>query len=124
MNALMDAGIPDPRPLHVQVEDARESRGWTQEELAERANVPLRTYSSFANGHTRMQARGLARVLAALDMTSDLQQLETREATLEGFPADIQVFTDTVAAFLSTMPEAERRAFINDTIRRIVAYRS
>lgn len=121
MIETVDIDAPDVRPLHVRIAEERVRRDWTQEDVAARAGMSLRAYHSFENGKTRPQGKNMRAILKAFDM--DESGEDRRDATLESWPPDIEVFLDMMGAFLSTMPDAERLSFMHDTTRRIVSYR-
>lgn len=123
----MDTDASGSRPLYIRVAEERERRmrldreAWTQDAVAKRAGVSKRTYGMFEKGQGSPQGKTLRAILRVFDM--DETPEDTRDATLESWPADIGVFLDMMGAFLATMPEAERLAFMHDATRRIVGYR-
>ncbi len=42
-----------PRPLRLRIRELRDAKGWSQEELARRAQVRQATISNFERGKTR-----------------------------------------------------------------------
>lgn len=127
IHSMQTEDAPDARPLHVRIAAERRRRmktdraTWTQEAVAKRAGISKRTYGSFEKGQTAEQSATRRAILRVFGMDETAE--DTRDETLESFPADVQVFTEMLGAFLSTMDEAERIAFIKDTTRRIVGYR-
>jgi predicted ATPase/DNA-binding XRE family transcriptional regulator len=63
---------PEPLTLALALQQLRTARGWTQEELAERSSVSIRTISDIERGVSRYPHRDTLRLLgAALELTED-----------------------------------------------------
>ena len=93
----------DALPARVQRERTR--RGWTQQEVADRAGISKRTYQNFEAGTTSPQGANLRAILEALEMSTE--QEDIAEATREGWRVSTRVIADMVGAYLETMDEAE-----------------
>ncbi|WP_442576094.1 helix-turn-helix domain-containing protein [Microbacterium sp. F51-2R] len=64
---------PNPsKGVGAQIRDARESRGWTQQVLAEKANVSRPTIARVETGNN-ISTRTLERVAHALGLNLDLK---------------------------------------------------
>lgn len=105
------------RPLHERAIERRGVLGWTQAEAAEKAGMSLRAYNDFENGKTKPQGRNRLNIIAALSL--DRGGDEVAETTREGWPLHIQVFLDTMGAFLMAQSLEDQLAFIHDENRRI-----
>lgn len=103
--------------LVERVRDARKEQGLTQQQLADKAGVSLRTYQNFEGRVGSPQGGNLRAILNAvgIDATSE----ETAEATRESWPADIRVFLDMVGAYLATMTEDDRESWMYAATRQI-----
>lgn len=112
---MTDEALPD------RARRARKAAGKTQEEIAEAADVSLRTYQNFESGRSFPQGANLRAILRALGL--DETQRAHAEATRDEWPLDVRVFLDMIGAFLATMTEEERLRFIHDETRRIFVSR-
>lgn len=112
---------PHPESLRLEARAARKARKLTQQQVAAKAGVGLRTYQKFELGQQWPQQENLRSILAALDIgvvgTGPAQDGDPGEATRSSWPLHVQVFLDTVGAFLMTMTEAERLDFIGRETR-------
>lgn len=116
----------------------RKRHKWTQEELARRAGVSLRSISNFENEEVTPQPANLRAILRALGMDEQLADAEAEgqasepAATSEPtelpecpvcakvqWPADIQPFLNMLGAWLITKPEHERERQIFALTRQI-----
>lgn len=100
----------------------RRQRGWTQRELADKANVSLRTIQMFESGKTAPQPANQRAILAALGLAPDDVGEATAAATRASWPDHIQVYLDVIGAYVSTFPtEEEQREYIYNDTRAIFA---
>lgn len=115
--------------MPTQVRQERRRRKMTQRQVAEQAGVSLRAYQNFESGESVPQQKNLESILRVLPV--DATQLDltgAREATVGSWPADVQVFIDMMetyvdlaGAFLATLDEAERHAYISNVTAYIHA---
>lgn len=101
----------------ARVHKERKARGWTQAQLAERADVSLRTVQNVEGRKTTPQPANLRAILAALDI--DLDGDEVAAETRATWPPEVQVFLDMLGAYLMAMPERTRLEAIHDITRQI-----
>ena len=88
---------------------AREGRGWSQEELAQKASTSRRTVGSIERGDTTGQVKVVQRVLDALGVVDGLVA-----------EPDVKTFVQTITPLLQRLTEAER-AQVMPAIVRLVA---
>lgn len=100
-------------PLHLQARRVRKERKWTQQDVAERAGVSLRTYQLFENGQSRPQPANLRAILDALD-------LEAEGSEEPRWEPDVQAYLDTIGYYMESLSDKERRRFISTEHRRLV----
>lgn len=112
--------------LHKRVRDARRAMRLTQAEVAKRAGISLGTYQTFETGRSMPQAGNLQAILDVFGdrFSADAADAAIAESTREAWPGDVRVFLDVMGAFLMTMSDDERLAFIHDETRRIIGSRS
>lgn len=103
--------------LPGRVRTERKNRGWTQQDMADRANMSLRAYQGFESRKSSPQGANLRAILRAVGMSAD--QEDIAEATREEWPRDIKVFLDMMGAYLDTM-EPDVRLEVMHTITRQV----
>lgn len=104
--------------LAARVRRIRKERGLTQQELADRAGLPLRTYQSFESGETRRpQGETLAAILEAVGLTDEDNAVAAQ--TRSEWPLDVRVFLDMLGAFLTALPEERRMGIIHDVTRQV-----
>jgi transcriptional regulator with XRE-family HTH domain len=97
----------------LRVARLRDAQGLTQDQFAFRVGIPKRTLQDLELGNVaKPQRRTREKIDAALGLASP-------EETREEWPLDVRVFLDMLGAWLSTMEEPERMAFIHDETRRI-----
>lgn len=65
----------------------RKSKGWTQKEMAQRADIPLSTYARFEQ-KGEGSLRDFAKILVVLDRGSEIEKLLNTSATNES-PMDL-----------------------------------
>lgn len=109
----------DMRELAQTVQAARKRRGWTQKDLAEKADVYFGTISNFERGITVPQPHHLRAILHALDLEGDAGDDQAAQTRGE-WDADVKTFVDMVALFLMALPPEERRTVMFDMTRQIV----
>lgn len=107
----------DDDDLPARARRARKQLRLTQELVAEKAGVALRTYQAFETrkgNPTPENLRAIVRVLGIAE--GDDVALATRSR----WPLDVQVFLDVIGAYLATIPDEEARlAAIHDLTRQI-----
>jgi transcriptional regulator with XRE-family HTH domain len=99
------------------VRDERKRQGWTQQQLADAANVSLRTIQMFEgrkSASTPANRRAIAEALGIDENGSDVAA-ETRAS----WAPPVQVFLDMFGAYLSTMSDEDQMRAIHDWTRRI-----
>lgn len=107
--------------LHSRVRAARRRAKLTQAQVAERAGISLRTYQMFETGKTTPQGANLQAILEQFpDLADEAADAQIAERTREEWPTDVRVFLDVMGAYLSTMDEQTRLAYIADRMRQIV----
>lgn len=94
----------------------REEHGWSQEELAKRADVPKRTIQDVELDKVKTPQR---RTRLKLEMALEIEG--NAEHTRRSWPADVQVFLDVMGAFLSALPEERRLGLMREITTDIVA---
>jgi len=110
------------KPLHIVIADERDRRGWSQKRAADEAGMSLRAYTNFEKGKTKPQAKNLRGILRAFELDGSASIEPT--VSPGDWPADVRAFQNMIGAFLMTMSEAEREAWIFAETRRIFASRS
>lgn len=94
------------------IRGARESRGWTQEELAQHSGVPKRTIQEIENGRVSKPQRSTdLKLRQALGLEGD----PVRERS--EWPEDVAAIVDLVGAVMMTLTPAERVRWIADFMR-------
>lgn len=94
------------------IREAREARGWTQEELAANSGVPKRTIQEIENGRVRKPHRATdLKLRAALDIQGDAVKERSE------WPEDVQKILDIVGAYMMAIPPADRIQWIVDFMR-------
>jgi transcriptional regulator with XRE-family HTH domain len=112
----------DMDAIAERVREERKRRGWTQEELAKRADIKLGAMSNFERRKSNLQPgnlRSVMRVLGLEDEAGDSQARQTREE----WPPDVRTFLDVMGVFLSDLPDERRLRLIHDLTRQIVLER-
>ena len=104
----------------ARVRAERKSRRWTQQELADKASVSLRTVQMFETRKAEPQPENLRLILAAVGINPDD---EVADATREDWPLDVKVALDMIGAYLVTFSEDQRLDVIHDLTRQIFAAR-
>lgn len=114
--------------LRHRVRAERKSRHWNQTEVAKRAGMSLRAYQMFESGDSSPQPSNLAAILKAVDLkgvedspADGVLTDDGRCATCERplWPRDVQVFLDTMGAYITSLDEADRLRTIQDLVRQI-----
>lgn len=91
--------------LARRVQRERTRRGWTQQEVADRAGISKRTYQNFEAGTTSPQGANLRAILEALEMSTE--QEDIAEATRESWRGSTRVIVDVIGAYLETLDEED-----------------
>jgi len=107
------------KSLHVVIADERGRRGWTQQEAADAVGMSLRAYANFEAGRTKPQGKNLRGILRAFGLDGATAQGEPAPVSVADWPTDVRAFQNMIGAFLMTMSEAEREAWIFAETRRI-----
>jgi transcriptional regulator with XRE-family HTH domain len=97
------------------IREAREARGWTQDDLAEHSGVPRRTIQEIEAGRVRKPQRATD---LKLRQVLDLEGAPEEEH--DAWPEDVQAIVDIVGAYLMTLAPAERIRWISDFMRGTV----
>ena len=91
------------------IREARESRNWTQEDLAQFSGVPKRTIQEIENGRVNRPQRATdLKLRQALEIEGD----PVRERS--EWPEDVAAIVDIVGAVMLTLTPAERVRWIAD----------
>lgn len=114
--------MDDLDALAEQVQEARKQRGWSQQELANRAGVSVRSVSNFERKTNSPQAATLRAILRSLDLERDAGDAQASQTRSE-WPRKVQVFLDMLGLFLAALPEEEQEEVIYDLTRQIVSKR-
>lgn len=94
------------------IREAREARGWTQDELADHSGVPKRTIQEIENGRVRKPQRATdLKLRQSLEIEGDAVRERSE------WPEDVAAIVDIVGAFLMTLTPAERIQWISDFVR-------
>lgn len=104
----------DDFPQRVRAE--RKKRGWSQQELADRANVSVRTVQMFEGGKSTGTPANRRAVLDALGIANNNG---TAAETRAGWPEPVKIFLDMLGAYLMTFPEERRLDVMHDLTRQI-----
>lgn len=94
-----------------QVAAARNTRGWTQKQLAAESGVAPNTVGAIEAGKN-VQAGKLASVMDALGIEPLAEKMER-----EGLPADVHLVTEVVSLWLASTPEEDRPQAVFDLFR-------
>lgn len=94
------------------IREAREARGWTQDELATHSGVPKRTIQEIENGRVARPQRATDLKLRS---TLDLEGDPVRERS--EWPEDVAAIVDIVGAYLMTLTPAERITWLAEFMR-------
>lgn len=103
--------------LREQVKQQRKERGWTQNDMAAKAGLSLRTYQSFEAGQSWPQRANLLTILDVLGLAENGSAGDDSQR----WSGDVQVFLDVIGTFMERLSDGERRRFIRDETRRIFA---
>lgn len=99
-------------PLPLKARRLRKQRGWTQQDVADRAGVSLRTYQLFENEQSTPQPANLRSITEALGM-DDVEVAESR------WEPDIGAFLNMLGIYMEGLSDRERERFITSETRRI-----
>jgi transcriptional regulator with XRE-family HTH domain len=97
----------------------RKERGWTQDELAEKAGVSSRTIFSVEKGAHVPQPAKLRAILDALDVAEPQDGGDL--LSLEGMPEDVMIFLRVAAQRLCVLGEEERAQVLTALYPRLLA---
>ena len=99
--------------LAQQIRSARELRGWTQEQLAVRADVSRSTIQNLENGRRSPQRGSLGRIAAALGISVEALKRAGEEQV------DAQEIRDALQAAMELEDPEEMRAALLELLARI-----
>lgn len=85
---------------------ARKRRGLKQAEVADMAGLSLGVINNLENGRTLPQAANRSAIVSALG--EDIFGGELADAARSAWPQDVQVFTDVLGQYLSSLDPAAR----------------
>lgn len=100
-------------PLPLRARRLRKERHWTQQDVADRAGVSLRTYQLFENEQSKPQPANLRAITEALGLEAGA------EVAAERWEPDIQAFLNMLGIFMEGLSDRERERFITTETRRI-----
>jgi transcriptional regulator with XRE-family HTH domain len=95
----------------------RKERGWSQDELAERAGVSARMVFSVEKGERIPQPKKLRAILDALGVA---EPQDGDLLPLEGLPDDVAVFLRVASQRLCVLDEAERSRVLNELYPKLL----
>lgn len=101
--------------VRAAVRDARKRLRLTQQEVADLAGLSLRAYNGYERGEFQPQRANMAVILSAVGMD---MQVHGDDGEVAWSP-DVQVFLDTIGAYLEQLTDAERIRFMREETRRI-----
>ena len=116
------------RPLHVIAADERDRRGWSQKDAAAAAGMSLRAYQEFESGRSKPQSKNRRGIVRAFELDGTQSPLEQDSPTgwdicptcgTPAWPQDVRAYHNMIGAYLLTMTEQEREAWILRETRRI-----
>lgn len=108
--------VSDLGELADMVRTARKQKGWSQEDLAERADVTLGVVSTLERMKARPQLANRRRILRALDL-AEPEASTGDDETARVWPRDVSIFVDVMGLALTSIPEAERAPVIHHLTR-------
>lgn len=98
------------------IAQAREARGWTQQELADHSGVPKRTIQEIEGGRVSKPQRATdLKLRQSLEIEGDADQERT------DWPADVAAITDIVGAYMLTLSPGERIQWVADFVKGAAA---
>lgn len=100
-------------PLPLRARRLRKERHWTQQDVADRAGVSLRTYQLFENEQSKPQPANLRAITEALGLEGGGEVTESR------WEPDIRAFLNTLGIYMEGLSDKERERFILTETRRI-----
>jgi Zn-dependent peptidase ImmA (M78 family)/DNA-binding XRE family transcriptional regulator len=110
--------VLDPRALGARLREARESRGWTQQQLAERLGMARTTIVSIEKGERRLKPEEL--VALATQLGRSVSELLQRGAPSEGFAVQLRgAWTPTVTADTELLPYFEEFRLLCEDYARL-----
>lgn len=96
----------------LRAREARKARKWTQQDVADKAGVTLRTYQAFETGAARPQPANLAAFVEVLG-------LDDHDDDQPRWSPDTQAFLNTLAIYMEGLSDRARARFIETETRRI-----
>jgi transcriptional regulator with XRE-family HTH domain len=99
--------------LGAKIREAYKGTGWTQEQFATKAGVPLRTISSLVRGERIPQLETIEAAMRALGLEPDPAEVE------ESWPADVKLFLNVMGLYLMARPAEERGRIMTDIAEAI-----
>jgi transcriptional regulator with XRE-family HTH domain len=109
----MSSSYAAETPLRAR--QARKARGWTQQEVADRAGVTLRTYQSFESGTAHPQPANLAAFVDVLGLNDPVAD----DDDAPRWSPDTTVFLNMLGLYMEELSDRARWRFIEDETRRI-----
>jgi len=100
--------------LAERIRSAREQRGWTQEQLAYRADVSRSTIQNLENGRRQPHRASISRIAGALGIG-----LETLKNQAEGERLEPEEIRDALEAAMEIDDPEEMRAALLELLARI-----
>lgn len=108
----------EPRALGARLREAREARGWTQQQLADRLKLARTTLVALEKGDRRLKARELVEMAALLGRS--VAELLQRGDPPEGFAVQLR---DTLPTFASSdvdlLPQIEEFQYLCEDYGRL-----
>jgi len=108
--------VSDLGDLADLVRTTRKQRGWSQQDLAERAGVTLGVISTLERMKAKPQLANRRRILRALGV-EEPEASAADDDSARNWPRDVSVFVDVMGLALSSIPEAERAQAIHHLTR-------
>lgn len=96
------------------IRDLREARNWSQKELGEKVGASERTIWAIENVGHSARKRVMTRIREELGIEGD------QEMARSEMPTRVQVVVAAIADLLFSLPEDERRAWVDDLSLRVI----
>jgi transcriptional regulator with XRE-family HTH domain len=122
VDVVVDANERDMGALAGRVRSERRRRRWTQQELADAADVSLGTVSNFERRKSDPQAAHLRAILRALDIEAEGADWQVSQ-TRSGWPPDVRVFLDVMGVYLTALNDEKRESVIHNLTHQIIGNR-
>lgn len=100
--------VSDLATLATAVRSARKRKGWSQQELADDAQVSLGVVNNLERQKTRPQPGNLGAILRALDLELEDVRAPVEDEDARHWPRDIAVVLDVMGMYLLSIPEEKR----------------